>query len=133
VIIAAKLVAEVVAEASKKMGDPNYSATLVGGFVQSQPNTAHYISAHADELGGAEGVVNTIFHAALIGQCFQRGYGRTVRSMTFAELDYVSDGDREERLKIQQPAVLEFLEANVEHATMKRVLILIALAMEWVS
>ncbi len=38
-------VAAVVAEAGKKMSDPNYSAVLVGGFVQSQTPVAQFISA----------------------------------------------------------------------------------------
>ena len=132
-IIPQETIVEVVVEASAKMSDPNYSATLVGGFVHEQPDTTKYISAHADELGGAEAVVNAIFHAKLIGVCFQRGYGRTVRAMTFEELDHVSDGDREATLAAQQPHVLAYIKANVEDARMQRVLMLVALAMEWVS
>jgi len=127
------LVAQVVKEASQKMSDANYSAVIVGGFVQTQGAVAQYISSYADELGGPDAVVNTIFHAALMGLCFQRANNRTVREISFEELDHVSEGDREDSLKKVQPAMLEFLEANVEDATMKRVLVLIALAMEWVS
>lgn len=126
-------VIEVVTEASAKMSDPNYSAVLVGGFVQTQGHAAQYISAHADELGGPEGVVHTIFHAALMGECFKRANNRTVRTMSFDELNHVADGDREETLKGLQPAVLEYLKANVESEAMRRVLMLVALAMEWVS
>jgi hypothetical protein len=131
--IAEKTVAEVVQEASTKMSDPNYSAVLVGGFVQEQPAACEYIKSNLDEMGGAESVVNCIFHAALIGVCFQRGNNRSVRTMEFDELDYVSDGDRVAKLKDQQPAILEYIEQNVENDAMKRVLTLIALAMEWVS
>lgn len=131
--ISAETVAEVVKEASEKMSDPNYSAVLVGGFVQTQGAAAQYISAHSEELGGTEAVVNAIFHAALIGTCFQRANNRSVREMKFEELDQVSEGDREEKLKEQQPAILEYIHANVENDAMKRVLMLIALAMEWVS
>lgn len=132
-IISEAIVAEVVREASAKMSDPNYSAVLVGGFVQAQPQVAQYIGAHADELGGPEGVVNAIFHAALIGICFQRANNRSVREMSFEELNHVADGDREATLAEQQPAVLEYLRANVDSEPMTRVLILVALAMEWVS
>ncbi len=131
--IKAELVAEVVKEASSKMAEPNYSAVLVGGFVQTQAPVAQYISSCAPELGGPEAVVNTIFHAALMGICFQRANKRTVRQITFEELNHVADGNREEKLKKAQPAILEFLEANVEVAGMKNVLMLIALAMELVS
>jgi hypothetical protein len=131
--IPADIVAEVVKEASEKMSDPNYSAVMVGGFVQSQSPTAQYISAHAAELGGPEGVVNAIFHAALLGVCFQRGNRRTVRQMSFDELNHVADGDAEQNLARQQPALLEYIHANVESDSMKRVLVLVALAMDWVS
>jgi len=131
--ISEKTVAEVVTEASTKMADPNYSAVMVGGFVQTQDPTAKYISAHEQELGGAEGVVNTIFHAALIALCFQRANNRTVRALTFEDLNYVSDGDREARLSKEQPAVLEYLKQNVDNAEMRGLLTLLALAMEWAS
>ena len=131
--IAQSTVLEVVKEASGKMTDPNYSAVMVGGFVQTQPPAAQYISAHASELGGPEGVVNTIFHAALIALCFQRANKRSVRSIRFEELDHVASGDREATLRDQQPAVLEYIDVNVELQAMKEVLILLALGMELVS
>jgi hypothetical protein len=126
-------VVDVVKEASGKMTDPNYSAVMVGGFAQTQAPAAQYISAHASELGGPEGVVNTIFHAALIALCFQRANRRSVRGIRFDELDAVSSGDREATLRDQQPAVLEYIEANVELPAMRQVLVLLALAMELVS
>ena len=69
-------VAAVVTEASQKMSDPNYSAVMVGGFVQSQTPVAQFISAHERELGGAEAIVNVIFHCALVAQCYHHGIGR---------------------------------------------------------
>ena len=128
-----KTVVEVVTEASLKMTDPNYSAVMVGGFVQLQRAAANYVSAYETELGGAEGVVNTIFHAALIGLCFQRANNRSVRALQFDDLNHVSEGDREALLKEQQPAVLEYIAQNVEDEAMRGVLMLLALAMEWVS
>lgn len=124
---------EVVKEASTKMSDPNYSAVVVGSFVQQQAATAQYIGAHADELGGAEGVINTIFHVALIGEAFKRQHNRSISTLSFDQLNIVSDGDREARLKKRQPAVLEYIEANIELAEMRNVVILVALAMDWVA
>jgi hypothetical protein len=115
------------------MSDPNYSAVMVGGFVQGQSPAVQYIAAFADELGGAEAVINTIFHASLLSLCFQRTNQRSIRRMTFDELNHVADGDRVLQLEEQQPALLEYINANVENETMKRVLMLLALAMEWVS
>lgn len=132
-LISQAIVADVVKEASGKMQDANYSAVMVGGFVQTQAPAAQYISAHAAEVGGAEGVVNTIFHAAVIALCFQRANRRSVRSIRFDELDHVASGDREAALRSQQPAVLDYIEVNVELPAMKQVLTLLALAMELVS
>ncbi len=131
--VPAKTIAEVVKDVSDKMSDPNYTSVLVGGFVQEQPATAQYISSHADELGGPEGVVHAIFHASVMGVCFQRAHNRSLPQMSFEELDRVSGGDREAELKEQQPALLEYLEANVESAPMRKVLMLVALAMEAAS
>ena len=131
--IPTKIVEDMVAEASAKMSDPNYSAVLVGGFVQSQGAAAQYISATADELGGAEEVVNTIFHTALMAECFKRANNQTVGEMTFAILDRVADGDREASLKRKQPAVLEYIQTNIEHEGMANTVMLFALAMDFLS
>ncbi len=127
------VVAKVVAEASARMTEPNYSAVMVGGFVQTQKIAAEYIKAHARELGGAEGVVGTIFHAALIALCFQRGHNRTVRALSFEDLDKVTGPDPDATLRGAQPAIHGYLDANVEAPAMRRVLQLIALAMDWAS
>lgn len=127
-----KVVAEVVSEASAKMKDPRYAQTLVGAWVQNQPNATQFMSAHARELGGAEAVVNAVFHAALMEVCFKRHAGRGVRKMTFADLDVVASREREAELKKRQPALFDYLVANVEHAEMKRLLMLIALGMDHV-
>ena len=128
-----KTVAEVVSEASAKMSDPNYSAVLVGGFVQSQQPAAQYISAHETEIGDAEGIVNTIFHAALIAVCYQRAAGRSVPEMSFADLDHVAGDDVAGRLEALQPALHAYIDSNVDSDAIKSVLYLVALAMDSVS
>lgn len=131
--IPTKVVEDLVSEASLKMSDPNYSAVLVGGFVQTQPQAAQYISASADELGGAEMVVNAIFHTALLAECFKRANNRTIAEMSFEVLDKVSDGDRKTNLKHKQPAILEYIETNIEDPAMAKVVMLFALAMDLLS
>jgi len=131
--IPTKIVEEIVAEASAKMSDPNYSAVLVGGFVQSQASAAQYISASADELGGAEQVVNTIFHTALMAECFKRANNRSVGEMSFEILDRVSGGDRKAVLTKKQPAVLQYIEANIENEAMGKTVMLFVLAMDLLS
>lgn len=121
---------EVVTEASIKMKDPNYSAVMVGGFVQGQAAACQYITAHQTDVGGAEGVVNTIFHSALIGLAFQRAANRSVPNMSFEDLDRVSGDDVKERLETLQPSVYDYISTNVEQPAMQRVLCLIALAMD---
>lgn len=128
-----KTVAEVVTEASSKMMDPNYSAVMVGGFVQTQNPASQYISAHEQEIGGAEQVVGTIFHAALVALCYQRANNRTVPEMSFADLDHVAGDDVSQRLHDLQPAVHEYIQTNVDSEASRKVLFLVALAMDWVS
>jgi hypothetical protein len=121
--------AAVVAEASNKMSEPNYSATLVGGFVDTQTPIVQYVSAHDVELGGADGVVNVIFHAALIGQAFQRGNGGRLRAVSFDDLDSVAGGDLLALLAVAQPAIHGFIEENVMSPVARSVLALVSLAM----
>jgi len=128
-----KTVADIVTEVSTKMSDPNYSAVMIGGFVQEQQPTSQYISAHEAELGGTEAVMNAIFHAAVIGVCYQRTHNRSVPKMEFKDLDHVSGGDTSERLKELQPAVYEYIESNVDSTVVKTILYLIALAMDWAA
>jgi hypothetical protein len=127
-----KVVAQMVQEASVKMNDPSYAQTMVGSWVQAQPAATKYMTAHVKEIGGAEAVVSMVFHAQILASCFLRHAGRSVRKMTFAELDHVSDGDRDGELKKRQPALFDYLQANVENGEMRKVLTLIALAMDYV-
>jgi hypothetical protein len=129
-----KLVTEVVAEASRKMNDPDYSAILVGGFVQSQTPAAQYVSAHERELGGAEHIVGVIFHAAILAQCFQRARnGRVIRSMSYEDLDIAACDDPLGLLSRRQPSLSDFIVSNVENDEAKKLLAHLALAMDAVS
>ena len=128
-----EVVATVVSEASGKMSDANYSAVMVGGFVQTQTPTAQFITAHERELGGAESIVSVIFHAALLGQCFQRARGRSMRSLSFEDLDLVAAGDALTVLAERQPSLHEFITSNIENVDAQRLLALVALAMDHAS
>jgi hypothetical protein len=128
-----KLVADVVAEASRKMSDPNYSAVAVGGFVQGQTPATQYITAHESELGNAEGIVSVIFHAALVAQCFERASGRSIRMISYEDLDAVATGDPLETLAKKQPALSDFIVSNVEHKEAQKLLALLALAMDYIT
>jgi len=122
-------VAAVVSEASKKMSDPNYSAVMVGGFVQSQPQVSQFISAHDRELGNAEAIVNVIFHCALVAQCFQRNGGK-VRTLSYEDLDAAARGEPLVRLQKAQLPLHEFIKANVENEDAQKLIAMIALAID---
>ena len=122
-------VASVVSEASTKMSDPNYSAVVVGGFVQQQTPVAQFISAHERELGGAEAIVNVIFHCALVAQCYQRAGGR-VRTLSYEDLDAAARGEPLIRLAKAQLPIHEFICANVENLDAQKLIAMIALAID---
>jgi hypothetical protein len=122
-------VAAVVTEASQKMSDPNYSAVMVGGFVQGQTPISQFISAHTDEIGGAEAIINVIFHCALVATAFERN-GRKLRELSYEDLDAASRGEPLPRLASAQPAVHDFILANVEHVEAQKLIALIALAID---
>lgn len=125
-----EIVTAVVAEASRQMSDPNYAAVLVGGFVEAQPAITAFVSAHETELGGADAIVNLIFHAALIGECYRRAAGRAVRSASFDDLDRASGGDPLGLLAQVQPFLHGFIDENVTNPDAKKLLGLIALALD---
>jgi hypothetical protein len=127
------VVAAVVQEASTRMSDGRYTRSLVDSFVRAQPDIARYLSAQARELGGTEAVINAVFHSALMAQSFLRHEGRSIPAVSFADLDAVATGPAEPRLAKAQPALADYLGANVEAEALRSVLALIALGMDRVS
>jgi hypothetical protein len=125
-------VATVVQEASTKMSDPNYASLLVGGFVQAQTPVAQFISAHERELGGAEAIINVIFHCALVAQCFQRAGGK-VRTLSYEDLDSAARGNPMTNLEEAQLPLHEFIKANVENEHAQELIAMIALAIDGVA
>ena len=119
----------VVAEASQKMGDPNYASVMVGGFVQTQTPVAQFISAHESELGGAEAIVNVIFHCALVADCFQKT-GARIREISYEDLDDAARGEPLARLEKAQLPLHEFIQANIENEEVKKLVAMVALAID---
>lgn len=119
----------VVTEASQKMGDPNYASVMVGGFVQTQTPVAQFISAHERELGGAEAIVNVIFHCALVTSCFQKA-GARIRELSYEDLDAAARGEPLKRLEQAQLPLHEFIQANIELEEVKKLVAMIALAID---
>lgn len=124
-----KVVAEVVAEVSKRMSDPKYAQIAIGSFAQSHPDVGRYITAHLDELGGGEAVMYTVFHAEVLNECFRRHVNKELTPVRFRQLDAVAAGDHVADFQAREPALAAYLESNVDQPPMRRILSLVGLAM----
>jgi hypothetical protein len=121
----------VVTEASKRMTEPHYSSELVGTFYDRQKPACSFITAHEKELGGTEGVINLVFHCALVSEAFRRNGGK-VRTLTYEDLDFASN-DSLARLEQSQLAVHEFIMANIEQPEAQKLIGMIALAIDGIA
>lgn len=120
----------VVTEASAKMAaDANYTSIMVGGFVQTQQPVSHFIQAHEQELGGAEGIVSVIFHCALVMSAFER-VGRRIRMLTYDDLDAAAGGKPLVRLEKSQLPLHEFILANIENPAAQSLIAIVSLAID---
>jgi hypothetical protein len=123
------LVATVVREVSQKMKSPEYAQTAVGAFVQRHPDVGRWVAAQAADVGGAAGVATVIFHAELLNECYRRHAGKNPSTVRFTTLDVAAKGDPLKSLGTKQPALHDYLAANVEGAKPTKVLATIALAL----
>jgi hypothetical protein len=124
------LVAEIVSEVSQRMSDPGYAQVAIGGFVQAHPDVSRYITAHLDELGGGEAVMHTVFHAEVLHQCFRRHASAELPPIRFRDLDAAATDDEVAGLRARQPALADYLASNVDEEPMRKLLSLVALAMD---
>jgi len=121
--------AAVVTEASKRMSEPDFSATLVGEFVQDQMAITQYVTAHEQELGGAEAVISVVFHAALLVRAIEKALQLPCPIAGFEELDQAARGDAAKTLKKTQPSLHEFIMSNVENPAHQHLLCLAGVAL----
>jgi hypothetical protein len=129
-------IAQVVAEASKRMRNPNYVTNRVDKFHKAQKNITQYVIAHQNELG-VEGVVSVIFHASLILESVERATGRMPSPKSYQELDLAAKKcPRLDDLAKSEPDLASFILANMtiekkEEATVvaRRVLAHVAVAL----
>lgn len=124
-----EVLAAVVTEASSRMSDPSYSATVVGEFVELQVAAVQFITAHEAELGGAEGIISVVFHCALVAQAVARGEGAPVRELSYEDLDAVAKGDLLAKLERAQPPIHEFVTSNLENEVARHLVAHVALAL----
>ena len=123
------LVASVVRDVSQKMKSPEYAQAAVGAFVQRHPDVGRWVAAQASEIGGAAGVATVIFHAELLNECYLRHAGKSPSTVKFTTLDAASKGNPLQSLANKQPALHDYLAANVEGPKPTKVLATIALAL----
>jgi len=133
VAVPERVVEEMVKEASIKMKDPSYAERMVSSWIGAQPFVTQYLASRAAKLGGAEGVINVVFHAALLAACFLRHGGRSVPVIDFPTLDRVSRLDRVVEIKKRQPALEAYLGTNVEGEEARKILVLLVLVMDDMS
>lgn len=122
-----------VGEVSSKMRDPSYAQIAIGSFAQAHPDVGRFITAHLDELGSGEAVMHCVFHAEVLNECFRRHTGRSLTPVGFEALDQASRGQPPEKLAAAQPALAAYIASNVETEAMRRLLSLVALAMDEMS
>lgn len=123
------VVAAVVSEVSDQMAkDPNFAQLAVGNLVESQPDVSRFVTAQARTLGSSDAIVHVVFHANIMGTCFARHHGRDLNRVTFPDLNDAASGDTMARLKDSEPALHDYLAANVDGEAEQKLLSLIALA-----
>lgn len=122
-------VTQVVQAVSERMADPQYAQIAIGSFAQAHPDAGRFLTAHADELGGSEGVVHAVFHAEVLNECFRAHLGRSLPAVGFATLDQAAAGEPSARFADTQPALSSYVASNVDDPTMRRLLAIVGLAM----
>ena len=127
--VSEELVTTVVTEVSKRMGNPQYGELAIGTFVQSQPEMSRFLSAHADELGGAEGVMHAVFHAQVLSECFQKSRNQDVPVVPFSLLDETHTDDPMKTLESCEPAVASYVASNIDSVSAQRLLAHLGLAL----
>ena len=71
-VIAEEHVAAVVAEISAQLSDPAFAQERIGGFVDTQPNAARFLTLAVGRKLGPEEAMQAVFHATVLEACFHR-------------------------------------------------------------
>jgi len=112
--VSEKQIAEVVAEASARMHEPEYISTQVDTFMGAQPWISQYVMSHSDELT-VQGVVTVLFHAALIHQSVGRARGATPGLVEIPDLDLAAQKCADaEALSRTEPELASYIASNLE-------------------
>jgi hypothetical protein len=101
-------------EASERMSDPEYVSNQVDMFIAAQPMMAQYVLAYRDDLKD-EGLVNLLFHAALIHMSIAHGTGKTLPLITIQVLDRaIKRAPGLEDLATIEPHLASFIVSNID-------------------
>jgi hypothetical protein len=123
------VVTAVVSHTSEQMKDPSFVQLSVGSFVEAQPHVSRFLSAKAARLGGAEALVQLVFHAEVLLECVRQSSGQSVKSIDFPLLDRASQGDFASLFTNREPHLANYVASNVDDAKLRQELCRIGLAM----
>lgn len=107
-------IAKVVADASAHLGDAKYISGQVDRLMATQPKISQYVIAHQAELS-VEGVVTTLFHAAIVHRCIVDATGNTPTTVDYADLDRAAtSAPTLEAFAEQEPDLASYVASNLD-------------------
>jgi hypothetical protein len=105
--------AQIVKQEGPRLQEAGHIHALVNTFMRNQRYATQYVVAHDKELG-AEGIVTTLLHAEIISRAIALEIARKPPTLSMKDLDVGAHRSKEpDALAIDQPAVLDYLRANV--------------------
>jgi hypothetical protein len=122
-------VSSVVAEVSEQMKDPAFVQLAVGNFLEIQPHISRFLSAKAGRLGGAQVLMELVFHAQVLLECLRKEAGREVPEVSFPVLDRASQGDYAQTFTAREPHLANYVASNVEADNVRSELCRVGLAL----
>lgn len=109
-----KAISKVVEEASQHLSEDHYISGQVDRLRSQQPSITQYVIAHQAELS-VEGVVTTLFHAALIYRSIVEATGTSPAVVDFSGLDDAATSTPSlEKLAEQEPNVASYIASNID-------------------
>ena len=124
-----QLVASHVTRVSEQMEDPKYAERILAQFAANQPDIIRFLTSHADELGGPEGIVHAVFHCHFIVECITEHHGSPAKTVTFDHLHRSHTGRAIDEFDKAQPALSNYLGSNIEDQAILHLLALVGLTL----
>ncbi len=128
--VSEEVVGAVVADISERMKDPAFAQLAVGSFVEGQPQISRFLSAKAGRLGGAQVLMELVFHAEVLRECLSRSQaGRDVPEVDYPMLDKASQGDFTKAFTKREPHLANYVASNLEQDNQRAELCRVGLAL----